>query len=57
MNMMGNPGMESILVTEELMADDRRRDAEADSDAEVLRQVRTCPKCGSVGRYTQRRVS
>jgi RNase P subunit RPR2 len=49
--------MESRLITEELMADNRRRDAEADSDAEVLRQVRTCPKCGSIDRYTQRRVS
>jgi hypothetical protein len=43
--------------TDQQMAAGRRRGAEADSQPEVFDQVQTCPKCGSVGRYTQRRLS
>jgi hypothetical protein len=39
------------------MAAGHRPGAEADNQLEVFDQVQTCPKCGSVGSYTQRRVS
>jgi hypothetical protein len=35
------------------MAEAHRRDAQADSELEFLRQARTCPKCGSE-HYTKR---
>jgi hypothetical protein len=49
--MMAGPG------TDQQMAVGGRRGAGADSQLEVSNQVQTCPKCGSVARYTQRRVS
>jgi hypothetical protein len=57
---LGGDQMMLKLVMDEQLAEDRRRDTQANSDAQVSRQARqvgTCPKCGSVDRYTQRRVS
>lgn len=36
------------------VAEARRRDAQADRELETMRQLRSCPKCGSE-RYTLRR--
>jgi hypothetical protein len=38
------------------MAEMRRRDAQSDRDLDVTRQLRTCPRCSSSGRYTERPV-
>lgn len=46
----------SNAATEQLMAQARHNAAEADKDIELLRQLRTCPKCGTSDRYTEMRV-
>jgi len=46
----------SGAAIDQLFADAHRRAAKADEDVELLRQLRTCPKCGSSDRYTEMRI-
>lgn len=40
-----------------MLEEAHRRDANADREVETLQQWRKCPQCGSIDRYTQRRVT
>ena len=46
----------SRAAMDQLFADAHLRDADADEDVELLRQLRTCPKCGNSDRYTETRI-
>lgn len=45
----------STAAMEQLMAEAQQNVAEPDKEAELLTQLGTCPKCGSLDRYTEER--